>query len=118
MTESIDTQRQARAIILAAQNDTFRLTGVGGQVNMTASMLQLGTAIINEITDRVRDFQDFTENNDPHGEHDFGMIEIARGDRFFFKIDYYDPYYEFASEDPTNTEITRRVMTVYPVKDH
>jgi hypothetical protein len=28
-------------------------------------------------------------NNDPYGEHDFGSFELA-GEKFFWKIDYYD----------------------------
>lgn len=118
MEESIGTEQQARAIILAAQNDAFRLTGVGGQVTMTASMLELGSTIVKEITKAVRDFQDFNENNDPHGEHDFGVVEVSKGRKFYFKIDYYNDSYEHRSADPTNTKITNRVMTIAPVRDY
>ncbi len=48
---------------------------------------------------RVATFSDFTEENDPHGEHDFGSFEVA-GRKFFWKIDYYDAAMEFGSEDP------------------
>ena len=36
---------------------------------------------------RVATFSDFNEENDPHGEHDFGNFTLA-GKKFFFKIDY------------------------------
>jgi len=38
---------------------------------------------------KVRTFTDFNEDNDPHGEHDFGIVE-ASGRRVFWKIDLYE----------------------------
>jgi hypothetical protein len=59
----------------------------------------------------VASFDQFTEGNDPFGEHDFGSFELA--DRtFFWKIDYYDQRCEFGSEDPSNPERTTRVLTI------
>jgi hypothetical protein len=60
---------------------------------------------------RVGAFEDFTEDNDPHGEHDFGSFDLV-GRKFFWKIDYYDKWTEFGSQDPTNPEITTRVLTL------
>jgi Protein of unknown function (DUF3768) len=51
------------------------------------------------------------ELNDPHGEHDFGHFEIA-GQKFFWKIDYYDAAMEFGSEDPADPTKTTRVLTI------
>jgi hypothetical protein len=34
--------------------------------------------------------QQSPEDNDPHGEHDFGAFE-HEGQRIFWKIDYYAP---------------------------
>ena len=34
------------------------------------------------------------------------------GEKIFWKIDYYDVNYEFGSENPSNLELTRRVLTV------
>jgi L-fucose isomerase-like protein len=39
-----------------------------------------------EIMDRVRQFEDFTEENDPRGEHDFGAFTY-RQQKIFWKID-------------------------------
>lgn len=36
----------------------------------------------------VSAFNDFNEDNDPHGEHDFGSVDVD-GERVFFKICYY-----------------------------
>ncbi|WP_292533133.1 DUF3768 domain-containing protein [Methylocystis sp.] len=56
-------------------------------------------------------FDAFTQDNDPHGEHDFGSFELA-GRTFFWKIDYYDPNLEFGSEDPGDPTKTTRVLTI------
>jgi len=47
-----------------------------------------------KILSAVRSFSDFTENNDPHGEHDFGKV-IINGEKYFWKIDCYDSNMEF-----------------------
>ena len=59
----------------------------------------------------VAQFDDFTENNDPHGEHDFGAFEF-NGYKCFWKIDAYDPHYLMASDDPTDLSKTNRVLTI------
>ena len=59
----------------------------------------------------TRQFSAFTPRNDPHGEHDFGNFEIA-GQKFFWKIDYYDERMEFGSENPNDPGQTTRVLTI------
>ena len=54
---------------------------------MASPALELETKVA--IYAAVQTFDCFTTDNDPHGEHDFGLIEIA-GERIMFKIDYYD----------------------------
>ena len=63
------------------------------------------------ILDRVRTFDDFTPENDPHGEHDFGSFE-HKGRTIFWKIDYYDLFLNNGSSDPSDPALTRRVLTV------
>ena len=62
------------------------------------------------LTGRVRSNQ-FTPDNDPYGEHDFGALEAA-GERVFFKIDYFDRSLAYASSDPADSSVTTRVLTV------
>ena len=64
------------------------------------------TAIRNVVT-----FDEFTEDNDPYDEHDFGSFELC-GRKFFWKIDYFDRAMEYGSEDPSDPKQTTRVMTV------
>ncbi len=59
----------------------------------------------------VKTFNDFSEGNDPYGEHDFGAFDFKE-DRVFWKVDYYDTDMEHGSEDPADLEKTVRVMTV------
>ncbi len=59
----------------------------------------------------VSAFDAFTPENDPYGEHDFGAVEFE-GDKYYFKIDYYDLKFEYGSEDPSDPTQTRRVMTI------
>ncbi len=66
---------------------------------------------ITNILKMVKDFNNFNEDNDPYGEHDFGKIDY-HGETYFFKIDYYASDMRHGSEDPANENITERVLTV------
>ncbi len=66
---------------------------------------------------KVAAFEDFTEDNDPHNEHDFGSLELL-GEKFFWKIDYYDSQCRLGSEDPTDPDKTTRVLTVMRAEDY
>jgi hypothetical protein len=63
------------------------------------------------LTHLVREFNDFNEGNDPYGEHDFGTVEF-QGEKWLFKIDYYDTEFEYGSDDPSNPAETQRLMTI------
>jgi hypothetical protein len=64
------------------------------------------------VLNKVFTFDDFTPDNDPYGEHDFGMVEHA-GEKYFWKFDYYDKDMEFGSPDPSDPAQTTRVLTVF-----
>ena len=100
-----------RAARIRALNDALRSTFVGGRVLTTSGVSALGPETVAVVLDRVRAFADFTEDNDPNGEHDFGAFEIG-GNGFFFKIDYYDPTMDAGSEDPSDPAQTTRVLTI------
>jgi hypothetical protein len=99
---------------IAALNDELRgtlVTSVRGKVVMTAGVAALPEEQVTQVLERVRDFDEFTNENDPHGEHDFGSFEIA-GVTYFFKVDYYIPDMEGGSEDPADPTKTTRVLTI------
>ena len=100
-----------RAEVIRKLNDAFRTTFQGGRVMMTASINALPPADIADILEAVRTFTDFNEDNDPHGERDCAFFEEGEH-RCFWKIDLYDKNMEYGSEDPTNPEVTTRVLTV------
>ena len=92
-------------------NDKFRKTFIGGRVMLTAGIRAKTQDEIAEILEKVRSFDNFTTANDPYGEHDFGSFDY-KGQKIFFKIDYYDLNYEYMSENPADTTITNRVLTI------
>jgi hypothetical protein len=62
----------------------------------------------------VANFNRFTEDNDPHGEHDFGAFDMQGvSEKIFWKIDYYaDESCTTGSEDPADTARTFRLLTI------
>ena len=70
-----------------------------------------------EIIKKVKEFNDFDFKNNPYGERDFGAFADGN-EQIFWKIDYYDKNLEFASENPSNPEITNRVLTIYLASEH
>ena len=63
------------------------------------------------ILRRVFEFDDFDAENDPYGEHDFGAFD-HKGDRIFWKIDYYDLRMKYGSPDPSDPRVTKRILTI------
>jgi hypothetical protein len=97
---------------IAKLNDLCRTAmGVAGKVFQTAGIAALSPADQSAIREKVETFSDFTEDNDPHHEHDFGAFE-HNGTRIFWKIDYYDKAMEYGSEDPSDPRKTTRVLTI------
>src|ERR1700694_3304738 len=92
-------------------NDALRTTFSGGRVLMTAGVNELPDMVKANVFLKVARFDEFTIDNDPHAEHDFGAFELV-GRRFFWKIDHYDAACEFGSEDPSDPEKTTRVLTI------
>lgn len=104
-------KNKTRTSAIVELNDAFRRTLVGGQVLVTNGVLSLGPAEVDNVIDAVRRFSDFSTDNDPHGEHDFGMV-TCECQEIFWKIDYYDAQLEFGSPDPADPSVTTRVLTI------
>src|SRR5438128_11163995 len=82
-------------------NDRFRTTMSGGRVMLTAGVDALPSDVKAMVIRRVATFSEFTPENDPHKEHDFGSFALG-GRKLFWKIDYYDAAMQFGSEDPAD----------------
>ena len=105
-------RKEKSAARIAALNDAFRKKLVsGGRVYLTAGVNANGAEYVAKALAKVIAFDQFTPDNDPHGEHDFGKFELD-GDTLFWKIDYYDLTEQFGSEDPSNASRTLRVLTI------
>ena len=101
-------------------NDAFRTTFRGGKVMLTAGVNALPDMVKAAVLQRVATFDEFTEDNDPHGEHDFGRIDLDAHTRVFWKIDYYACGSDFSmgSEDPADPSRTVRLLTVMLAEEY
>jgi hypothetical protein len=102
---------------IAVLNDDFRRTFRGGKVMMTSGVDELPDCVKAEALVQVAKFSDFTGDNDPHGEHDFGSFKLV-GRKFFWKIEYYDKQLQFGSDDPSDPEKTMRVLTLMLAEEY
>ena len=98
-------------------NDDFRRTFVGGTVVITAGVEAMSAEQRKSLLAKVRAFDAFTSDNDPHGEHDFGAIEEGEA-RCFWKIDYYDREMTMHSPDAADPTVTTRVLTVMLAEEY
>ena len=96
---------------IATLNDNFRKTFTGGRVLVTAGIDSLPADDVANIMLLVQNFTDFTPDNNPYGEHDFGSF-MYNGNKIFWKIDYYDLNNEYLSENPADPSVTNRVLTI------
>jgi hypothetical protein len=102
---------------IARLNDLLRRGCGQGEMFITPGIIELGHGAVADVLALVRDFDDFTVNNDPHSEHDFGSLQY-RGERIFWKIDYYDRSLQYGSEDPAEPTVTTRVLTIMLAREY
>ena len=100
-----------RTARIRALNDQLRRSGTGGRIMLTAGIAALPAEATAAIVAAVQRFDGFSADNDPHGEHDFGLVDAA-GERVFFKIDYYNPSLTLHSDDAADPAVTARVLTI------
>jgi hypothetical protein len=120
-----DLSSTETAKIIAAQNDRFRRAAFGltpsatdanapipqGRVVMTRGVADRSPAFQTALTAAVAAYDAFTEDADPHGWHEMGVVTVE-GETVWFKIDLYDEAYEYGASDPTDPRFTRRVLTM------
>ena len=116
MVPSITLERD-RARQIAILNDAFRITFLGGTVCVTAGLHLIGDEFVKAALLAAREFSTFTDDNDPHGEHDFGSV-LVDGHNVLWKIEYFDPTMTTGSEDPASIALTRRVLTVMLAEEY
>jgi hypothetical protein len=94
-------ERTQQAIL----NDQFRKLGFGVTITNGAAMLP---DVIGLMT-AIRAYDEFSEDNDPYLEHDFGSL-AWHSEKVFWKIDYYDSQLK-CYEDPLSGGC-KRILTV------
>ena len=102
-----------RTLRIRALNDALRQNGpsMNDQFLVTRGVIEKGQTFVDQAMQLVGSFSDFTPDNDPNGEHEFGIATID-GESVYFKIDYYDPELQAGSEDPAEPARTARVLTI------
>jgi hypothetical protein len=113
---------------IARLNDLARRAmGVACTAVATVGFRSLPAPDQSRVRELIETYDAFDEDNDPHGERDFGCVyQLGDGqwtterprlrdderERVFWKFDYYGRDFRFGSEDAANPAITRRVLTI------
>ena len=136
----------ARTLRIRALNDAARSALPHGLASclITRGVQALPPEQVAQILEEVRSYANFTQGDDPYGEHDFGVLtRVARGgavvwtqepqsdpkhgmgaEKIFWKIDYYAkasdgvPGFTYGSETPEDGNATDRVLTIYLASEH
>lgn len=116
MQEDCRMDTDAKTKKIAELNDRLRKgdKSVRGKVMITNGIRQLiddGAWNTVDLFEKVSSFDAFDEDNDPFGEHDCAIFE-HEGRRIIWKIDYYALDMMHGSKDPSNNELTCRVLTI------
>ena len=98
-------------------NDALRRDPRKGKLMVTSGLSAMGTEFIVAALAMLAKYANFTQGNDPHGEHDFGNFELA-GQKLLWKIDYYDRKLEYHSDNPADPSITTRVLTLMLAQEY
>lgn len=98
-------------------NDILRTSFTGGRILTTIGIRRKPVEDVARILSMVRSFNKFNKNNNIYGENDYGKFAF-KDDVIIWKIDYYDKNYRYHSEDPSNPDITNRVMTIMTSEEY
>lgn len=109
MNNSLARQRAAE---IANRNETFRHST--REYILTAGIAEL-SPLVDEILRQVRHFDNFTFDNDPYYEHDFGSF-IIDDISVMWKIDYYDQSLCYWC-DPLDLRC-RRILTIMRAEEY
>jgi hypothetical protein len=119
--EKTKEDRAKQTALIASQNDRFRTNPAGsgfpGRFVLTAGVAEYGDGFAIECIAAMQAYDSFSEDNDPYHTHEMGLMTI-RGERVYWKIDLYDVDYRMGSDDPSNPEVTRRVLTVLLAREY
>lgn len=92
-------------------NDQLRCKGIGGRIMITSGIGALGRDVVRQILAAIASFDEFSEDNDPWGEHDCAVLTVD-DHRIIFKVDYFDRDLQWHSPDASDPSVTERVLTI------
>lgn len=101
---------------IAKDNDLFRTTmliGAAHKIVFTPGAAEYWNRA--SLLSAIQKFNKFTPANDPHSEHDFGIVDMGVGE-FYWKIDYYDSSYEYGV-NPKEGPVCR-LMTIMRASEY
>jgi hypothetical protein len=98
-------------------NDQLRQKAIGGRIVITRGIQALDADDLRSVLLAVAKFDEFSEDNDPWGEHDCATLAV-NGHRLIFKIDYFDRDLAYHSPDASDPAVTERVMTVMLAEEY
>jgi Protein of unknown function (DUF3768) len=113
----MNTTIASKAELIRTINDRCRTHFLGCQVLITPTVQELPDEERTQLLHAVRTFDTFDADNDPHHEHDFGAIDL-HGQKWFWKFDYYAPDMRMGSDDPSDANNTRRVLTIMHASEY
>ena len=93
---------------IATLNDRFRKTIFfrplrRGKLVLTSGIGALPDDQLKAVALAIVNQKEFDAGNDPHGEHDFGVIQLPNLPKCYWKIDYYEnASMQYGTEDLTN----------------
>jgi hypothetical protein len=111
MTATTDSRK------IAQLNDHARQTFTDCRVLITPGINALGEELVQHVLQAVQQFDEFTADNDPYQEHDFGKITIA-GNVIFWKFDYYDLDLQMHSIYAADPTVTCRILTIMLAEEY
>lgn len=133
MSATLASQRERTARIARLNDRARQAMGLACTAFVTVGFRSLPEADQSRVRELIETYNAFDEDNDPHGERDFGAIyQLGDGrwtterpkvrdnerERVFWKLDYYDRDLRFGSEDPANPAVTRRVLTIMLAQEY
>lgn len=78
---------------------------------ISSGLADMGRDVVDAVLGKVREFGEFTPDNDPYGEHDAGVVE-HEGEDYYWKYDYVDDDLETYKPDGI------RFLTIMKLKDY
>jgi hypothetical protein len=97
--------------LIRALNDALRKEHKGGRIVVTRGVTSQGPQFLTQALCEMAHADEFTPENDPWEEHDFGLVTVS-GAKLFWKIDYYDTTLSAGAEDPSDAARCARVLTL------